>query len=104
MSHFDQQGARRLPLGVNCGGRPGRQTAKTPERHAGQAPRRDYPLGAARAVPKSRFTEERAFVTACYVFGLLASREKKVLGLGPDSLVVLFTYIGGVLLLTYVPG
>jgi hypothetical protein len=27
-----------------------------------------------------------------------------VLGLGPDSLVVLFTYIGGVLLLTYVPG
>jgi hypothetical protein len=36
--------------------------------------------------------------------GNLARREKKVLGLGPDSLVVLITYIGGVLLLTYVPG
>jgi hypothetical protein len=46
----------------------------------------------------------RALVTTCYIFGLLARREKKVLGLGPDSLVVLFTYIGGVLLLTYMPG
>jgi cation:H+ antiporter len=45
-----------------------------------------------------------ALVTTCYIFGLLARREKKVLGLGPDSLVVLFTYIGGVLLLTYMPG
>ena len=45
-----------------------------------------------------------AGVTACYVFGLLARREKKVLGLGPNPLVVLLTYIGGVLLLTYVPG
>ena len=36
-----------------------------------------------------------AIVTACFIFGLLARREKKVLGLGPDSLVVLFTYIGG---------
>src|SRR5215212_9427968 len=45
-----------------------------------------------------------AVVTACYIFGLLARREKKVLGLGPDSLVVLLTYIGGVVLLTYVPG
>jgi hypothetical protein len=45
-----------------------------------------------------------ALVTTCYIFGLLARREKKVLGLGPDSLVVLFTYIGGVVLLTYVPG
>jgi cation:H+ antiporter len=45
-----------------------------------------------------------ALVTTCYIFGLLARREKKVLGLGPDSLVVLFTYIGGVLLLTAVPG
>jgi hypothetical protein len=35
-----------------------------------------------------------ALVTACYIFGLLACREKKVLGLGPDSLVVLLTYIG----------
>ena len=45
-----------------------------------------------------------AVLTTCYIFGLLACREKKVLGLGPDSLVVLITYIGGVLLLTYVPG
>ena len=45
-----------------------------------------------------------ALVTACFIYGLLARREKKVLGLGPDSLVVLFTYIGGVLLLTAVPG
>jgi hypothetical protein len=35
-----------------------------------------------------------AVITACYIFGLLAHIEKKVLGLGPDSLVVLFTYIG----------
>ena len=45
-----------------------------------------------------------AGVTACYIYGLLARREKKVLGLGPDSLVVPFTYIGGVLLLTFVAG
>jgi cation:H+ antiporter len=45
-----------------------------------------------------------ALVTACFIYGLLARREKKVLGLGPDSLVVLLTYIGGVLLLTSVPG
>jgi len=32
------------------------------------------------------------------------TREKKVLGLGPDSLVVLFTYIGDVVLHTCVPG
>ena len=45
-----------------------------------------------------------AIVTTCYIFGLLARREKKVVGLGPDSPVVLLTYIGGVVLLTYVPG
>ena len=45
-----------------------------------------------------------AVVTACYIFGLLARRKKKVRGLGPDSLVVLLTYIEGVVLLTYVPG
>jgi cation:H+ antiporter len=45
-----------------------------------------------------------AVVTAYYILGLLARREKKMLGLGPDSLVVLLTYIGGVVLLTYVPG
>jgi hypothetical protein len=38
------------------------------------------------------------------IFGLLARREKKVLGIGSDSLVVLIIYIGGVLLLTFVPG
>ena len=45
-----------------------------------------------------------AIVTVSFIYGLLARREQKVLGLGPDSLVVLFTYIGGVLLLTSVPG
>jgi cation:H+ antiporter len=45
-----------------------------------------------------------AIVTVCFIYGLLARREKKVLGLGLDSLVVLFTYIGGILLLTSVPG
>ena len=38
------------------------------------------------------------------ICGLLARREKKVLGIGSDSLVVLIIYIGGVLLLTFVPG
>jgi cation:H+ antiporter len=43
-------------------------------------------------------------VTVCFIYGLLARREKKMLGLGPDSLVVLLTYIGVVVLLTYVSG
>jgi cation:H+ antiporter len=45
-----------------------------------------------------------AIVTVCFIYGLLGRREQKVLGLGPDSLVVLLTYIGGVLLLASVPG
>ena len=45
-----------------------------------------------------------AVVTGIFIFGLLARREEKVLGLGPDSIVVLLTYAGGVALLTSVPG
>ncbi len=45
-----------------------------------------------------------ALVTGIIIFGLLMRPERKIVALGPDSVVVLLTYIGGVLLLTAVPG
>ncbi len=45
-----------------------------------------------------------ALVTGIMIFGLLMRPDRKILGLGPDSLIVLLAYIGGVLLLTAVPG
>jgi cation:H+ antiporter len=45
-----------------------------------------------------------ALVTAIFAYGLLVRNEKKVIGLGRDSLLVLATYIAAVLLLTAVPG
>jgi cation:H+ antiporter len=44
-----------------------------------------------------------ALVTGIMMYGLLVRPERKMLGLGPDSLVVLLVYIGGVILLTAVP-
>jgi cation:H+ antiporter len=43
-------------------------------------------------------------VTAIFAYGLLVRNDKKVIGLGRDSLLVLATYIVAVLLLTAVPG
>ncbi|MBM2823113.1 MAG: sodium/hydrogen exchanger [Thermoleophilia bacterium] len=43
-------------------------------------------------------------VTAIFAYGLLVRNDKKVIGLGRDSLLVLATYIAAVLLLTAVPG
>lgn len=45
-----------------------------------------------------------ALVTGIMIYGLLMRPPRKLAGLGPDSLLVLFTYIIGVLLLTKVPG
>jgi cation:H+ antiporter len=45
-----------------------------------------------------------ALVTAIFAYGLLVRNDKKVIGLGMDSLLVLATYIAAVLLLTAVPG
>ncbi len=45
-----------------------------------------------------------AVVTAIFAYGLLVRNEKKVIGLGRDSLLVLATYIAAVALLTAVPG
>jgi cation:H+ antiporter len=45
-----------------------------------------------------------ALVTAIFAYGLLVRNEKKVIGLGRDSLLVLLTYIAAVSLLTAVPG
>jgi len=45
-----------------------------------------------------------ALVTAIFAYGLLVRNDKKVIGLGRDSLVVLATYIAAVLLLPAVPG
>lgn len=44
-----------------------------------------------------------ALVTGIMIYGLLVRPPRKVVGLGPDSLVVLLVYIGGVVLLTAVP-
>jgi cation:H+ antiporter len=44
-----------------------------------------------------------ALVTGIMIYGLLTRPARKVLGLGPDSLIVLLVYIGGVALLTSVP-
>lgn len=43
-------------------------------------------------------------VTGVMIYGLLMRRPRKLLALGPDSLIVLVTYILGVLFLTMVPG
>jgi cation:H+ antiporter len=45
-----------------------------------------------------------AVVTAIMIFGVVMRPERKVVGLGPDSLVALATYVGAVVLLTVVPG
>ena len=45
-----------------------------------------------------------ALVTAIMIYGLLMRPRRKIIGLGPDSLIVLLVYIAGVLLLTQVPG
>ena len=44
-----------------------------------------------------------AIVTGIFVYGLLMRPPRKIVGLGPDSLVVLLTYIAGVLFLTALP-
>ncbi len=44
-----------------------------------------------------------ALVTGIMIYGLLMRPPRKVVGLGPDSLIVLLVYIGGVLFLTAVP-
>jgi cation:H+ antiporter len=43
-------------------------------------------------------------LTGVFAFGLLVRPERKVLGIGPDSLVALLAYLGAVALLTQVPG
>jgi cation:H+ antiporter len=45
-----------------------------------------------------------ALVTGIMIYGLLMRPPRKIVGIGPDSLVVLLTYIAGVLLLTRIPG
>jgi cation:H+ antiporter len=45
-----------------------------------------------------------ALVTGIMIYGLLMRPPRKILGVGPDSLIVLLAYIVGVLLLTKVPG
>jgi cation:H+ antiporter len=45
-----------------------------------------------------------ALVTGIMIYGLLIRPRRKIVGLGPDSLIVLVTYLLGVLLLTKVPG
>jgi cation:H+ antiporter len=44
-----------------------------------------------------------ALVTGIMIYGLLMRPPRKILGLGPDSLIVLVVYLAGVLLLTKVP-
>jgi cation:H+ antiporter len=44
-----------------------------------------------------------AVVTAIMIFGMVMRPERKVAGLGPDSLVALLAYVGAVTLLTAVP-
>ena len=48
-------------------------------------------------------SERLVLVTGIMMFGLMRP-ERKLAGMGPDSLVVLLTYIVGVVLLTAVPG
>jgi cation:H+ antiporter len=45
-----------------------------------------------------------AVVTGVAIYGLLVRPTRKVAGLGPDSLAILLVYVGGVALLTAVPG
>ena len=45
-----------------------------------------------------------AVVTAIMIFGMVMRPERKVAGLGPDSLVALAAYVGAISLLTAVPG
>ena len=45
-----------------------------------------------------------ALVTGIMIYGLLMRPPRKIMGLGPDSLVVVLAYLAGVLLLTKVPG
>jgi cation:H+ antiporter len=45
-----------------------------------------------------------ALVTGVMIYGLLMRPPRKIAGMGPDSLIVLVTYILGVILLTKVPG
>lgn len=45
-----------------------------------------------------------ALVTGIMIYGLLMRPPRKIAGLGPDSLIVLLTYVAGVLLLTKIPG
>jgi cation:H+ antiporter len=45
-----------------------------------------------------------ALVTGVMIYGLLMRPPRKIAGVGPDSLIVLVTYIVGVLLLMKVPG
>jgi cation:H+ antiporter len=45
-----------------------------------------------------------ALVTGIMIYGLLMRPPRKIASVGPDSLLVLLTYIVGVLLLTKVPG
>lgn len=45
-----------------------------------------------------------ALVTGIMIYGLLMRPPRKIFGLGPDSAIVLVTYVVGVVLLTKVPG
>jgi hypothetical protein len=45
-----------------------------------------------------------SLVTGIMIYGLLMRPQRKIIGLGPDSLIVILAYIAGVLLLTQVPG
>ena len=45
-----------------------------------------------------------ALVTGIFAYGLLVRNDRKLLGLGRDSLLVLLTYLAAVALLTAVPG
>jgi len=45
-----------------------------------------------------------AVVTGIFAYGLLVRNDRKVIGLGRDSLLVLLTYLAAVALLTVVPG
>jgi cation:H+ antiporter len=45
-----------------------------------------------------------ALVTSIMIYGLLIRPQRKIIGVGPDSLIVILAYIAGVLLLTQVPG
>ena len=45
-----------------------------------------------------------AVVTAIFAYGHLVRTDKKVMGIGRDSLLVLITYMAAVALLTAIPG